>query len=72
VNVVTANDMRPHVGRTVEEVERALVLATLGVVGGDRRRAATMLGVSLKTLYNRLNVYRAAGFDFPPTPRRKR
>jgi DNA-binding NtrC family response regulator len=39
---------------------RALILATLEQVDGDKREAAKRLGISLKTLYNRLNVYNAA------------
>ncbi len=49
------------VGQPVAEVERRLILATLRLVDGDKREAARRLGISLKTLYNRLNVYEAAG-----------
>jgi DNA-binding NtrC family response regulator len=48
-----------HVGLTLEEVERRLILATLEQCGGDKRKAAATLGISLKTLYNRLNLYAA-------------
>lgn len=44
-------------GKTIEEVERELIALTLEQVDGDKPRAAEMLGVSLKTLYNRLNTY---------------
>ncbi|MGM8226291.1 sigma-54-dependent transcriptional regulator [Cellvibrio sp. ARAG 10.3] len=44
-------------GKTIEEVERELITLTLEQVDGDKPRAAEMLGVSLKTLYNRLNNY---------------
>jgi DNA-binding NtrC family response regulator len=44
-------------GKTIEEVERELITLTLAQVDGDKPRAAEMLGVSLKTLYNRLNTY---------------
>jgi two-component system, NtrC family, response regulator AtoC len=50
-----------RVGSSIAEVERRLILATLDQLAGDKRRAAEMLGISLKTLYNRLNVYAAAG-----------
>jgi len=50
-----------QVGVTLEEVERRLILATLDEFGGDKKRTATALGISLKTLYTHLNVYRAAG-----------
>jgi DNA-binding NtrC family response regulator len=49
------------VGCSLAEAERRLLLATLHSVGGDKKRAAEILGVSVKTIYNRLNVYEAAG-----------
>jgi len=47
------------VGSTVADVERHFILATLEQCGGDKRKAAEILGISLKTLYNRLNLYAA-------------
>ncbi len=49
------------VGSTVSDAECALILATLAMHGNDKRKAAETLGLSLKTLYNRLNVYEARG-----------
>ncbi len=46
------------VGASLGDAERALILATLRAVGGSKVRAAQMLGISLKTLYNRLQAYR--------------
>ena len=43
---------------SVAEMERLLILSTLGRFGGDRKRAAEVLKISLKTLYNRLSAYR--------------
>ena len=48
-------------GSSMAAADRALLLATLDHVGGDKRRAARTLGISLKTLYNRLHVYAAGG-----------
>jgi two-component system response regulator AtoC len=48
-----------QVGTSIEEVERRLIMATLEAYGGNKRKTADVLGVSLKTLYNRLNTYRA-------------
>ena len=48
-----------RVGSTVAEVERHFILATMEQCGGDKRKAAEILGISLKTLYNRLNLYAA-------------
>ena len=42
-------------GMTVDEAERKLILATLGAAGNNKTRAAEMLGISLKTLHNKLN-----------------
>jgi two-component system, NtrC family, response regulator HydG len=46
-----------RVGKTVEEVERELIESTLEHFEGDKKQAADVLGISLKTLYNRLNSY---------------
>ena len=42
---------------SLAEIERAAIEATLEHVDGDKRRAATLLGVSLKTIYSRLREY---------------
>ena len=49
--------LQVRVGSTVAEVERTLTMATLQQCGGVKEKAAQMLGVSLKTLYNRLREY---------------
>jgi len=46
-----------NTGLSLEESERELILATLDRCAGDKKRAAEVLGISLKTLYNRLNLY---------------
>lgn len=46
---------------TLAEAERQLIFATLEHFHGDKRRAADSLGISLKTIYNRLNHYLSAG-----------
>jgi DNA-binding NtrC family response regulator len=50
-----------RVGLSIAEAERRLTLATLRSCGGKKDMAAKVLGISLKTLYNRLNLYRAQG-----------
>jgi DNA-binding NtrC family response regulator len=52
--------LRFPVGTPLTEMERDTILATLDECSGDKRRAAAMLGVSLKTLYNRLHQYASA------------
>lgn len=44
-------------GLSIEDVERELIKLTLASVDGDKPKAAEMLGISLKTLYNRLKQY---------------
>lgn len=44
-------------GQTIEDVERLLISATLDKVEGNKTMAAEMLGISTKTLYNRLHAY---------------
>jgi DNA-binding NtrC family response regulator len=45
------------VGTTVDAMERELILQTLGTTGNNKTRAAEMLGISLKTLHNKLKEY---------------
>jgi DNA-binding NtrC family response regulator len=54
------------VGRTVADVERDLILETLKHCLGNRTRAANILGISLRTLRNKLAVYAADGVRVPP------
>jgi DNA-binding NtrC family response regulator len=56
------------VGRRVEEVERDLIIETLSHCLGNRTRAAEILGISIRTLRNKLQEYRAAGVAVPPAP----
>lgn len=44
-------------GRSIADVEKDLILATMEQFKGDKKAAASSLGVSLKTLYNRLKEY---------------
>ena len=56
------------VGSTLADAERLMIRATLELCNGNKTRAAAMLGVSLKTLYNRINESRAeagqTGLDY--------
>ena len=63
-----ARAVTPLVGRRMEEVERELILETLSHCLGNRTRAAEMLGISIRTLRNKLHEYRAAGVPVPPIP----
>jgi DNA-binding NtrC family response regulator len=50
--------MQLKVGTSIAEADRRLILATLDQHGWDKRKAASVLGISLKTLYNRLSTYK--------------
>src|SRR5262249_7621665 len=52
-----ADDVRLHGGTTVDEAERRLIVRTLAYTGNNKPRAAEILGISLKTLHNKLNRY---------------
>ena len=47
-----------RVGSSAAAVEQQLILATLEACAGNKQKAAEVLGLSLKTIYNRLNAYR--------------
>ena len=55
-----------RVGTPLEEVERRVTMATLAYCGHVKRKAAEILGVSLKTLYNRLEAYNGKEARLPP------
>jgi DNA-binding NtrC family response regulator len=48
-------------GTTVDEAERRLIEVTLEHTGGNKTRAAELLGISLKTLHNKLNRMKSEG-----------
>lgn len=64
IHLLTAGEMNLvqdamdiSVGRTLDDVERELLYKTLHYMKGNKKRAAQSLGISLKTLYNRLARY---------------
>jgi DNA-binding NtrC family response regulator len=63
---VTGRGMPSLVGRTVDDVERTLILDTLSHCLGNRTRAAEILGISIRALRNKLQDYRALGMHVPP------
>ncbi len=52
-------------GSTVTEVKQELVLQTLARCDGNRPRAAMLLGVSVRTLRNKIRQFAADGLDVP-------
>jgi transcriptional regulator with PAS, ATPase and Fis domain len=57
VAATDGNSISIRVGSTVNEAERMLILRTLEFTGQNKTRAAEILGVSLKTLHNKLKEY---------------
>jgi DNA-binding NtrC family response regulator len=47
----------------MDEIERRAILGALEKTGGNRTRAAGMLGIGLRTLQRKLKEYRLAGKD---------
>ncbi len=60
--------LRFEIGTPLAEAERQMICATLDHYDGNKKKAAEVLGLSLKTLYNRLNEYRTA-HDYRSTAR---
>jgi DNA-binding NtrC family response regulator len=59
---------RALVGRTVADVEQDLILETLTHCLGNRTHAANILGISIRTLRNKLKLYSDDGAKVPPPP----
>jgi len=53
----SASTFELRLGMSLDEVERELITRTIEFAGGNKSRAAEVLGISLKTLYNRLERY---------------
>ena len=66
-DVASGNEIRIRVGTSLDSAERALIMATLRALDGSKSKAAHVLGISLKTLYNRLHAY-GAGATLDPLP----
>ena len=64
-NTLEVSPAIPPVGVKVADVERELVLRTLASCNGNRTHAARALGISVRTLRNRIRLYAARGIDVP-------
>jgi DNA-binding NtrC family response regulator len=60
-----SGDVTAFVGQTVAEVEQSLILGTLVHCLGNRTHAANILGISIRTLRNKLKEYSEAGIQVP-------
>ena len=56
-DTAVANTVKVEVGTTVDEAERLLIVKTLASTNNNKTRAAEILGISLKTLHNKLKEY---------------
>ncbi len=62
---IDASTIPVRIGATVDEMERVLILRTLEATGQNKTRAAEVLGISLKTLHNKLKEYSQLKEDQP-------
>jgi DNA-binding NtrC family response regulator len=61
-----ANEVVPMlIGTPLSEVERELIVQTLGRCNGNRTHAARLLGMPVRTLRNRIRLYMADGIEVP-------
>ena len=65
VGADAAGDPSDFVGQTVADMERKLIIATLDHCFGNRTHAANVLGISIRTLRNKLKLYGDEGFEVP-------
>ena len=63
--LAAGEDGGARVGRTVADVERDLIIDTLRHCFGNRTHAATILGISIRTLRNKLRQYSGEGVAIP-------
>ena len=65
------HELAPHeivpmlIGSTVEAIERELVLQTLARCDGNRTHAARLLGLSVRTMRNKIKQYATSGVHVP-------
>lgn len=64
-NVQNAGGVENLIGRTIADVERDMIINTLDHCLGNRTHAANILGISIRTLRNKLSQYRDEGLDIP-------
>ncbi len=63
--VQNSGGVESMIGRTIADVERDMIINTLGHCLGNRTHAANILGISIRTLRNKLNLYKQSGADIP-------
>jgi two-component system, response regulator FlrC len=63
--ILSATTSGPFVARSLDQMERDLVLTTLEHTRGNRTHAAAIMGISIRALRNKLRAYAAAGIAVP-------
>lgn len=63
--IKNAGAVENMIGRTLADVERDMIINTLDHCLGNRTHAANILGISIRTLRNKLNEYKDAGVNIP-------
>jgi two-component system response regulator FlrC len=63
----TPHEVSNLIGRKLHLVERDVIIDTLKATGGNRTRTASMLGLSIRALRNKINLYIAQGIAVPPS-----
>ncbi|MBI2393136.1 MAG: sigma-54-dependent Fis family transcriptional regulator [Deltaproteobacteria bacterium] len=66
--MVPPNAIVIPLGTTIQEAEKSLILRTLEHVGGNKQKAARVLGISRRCLYNRLEEYGVMKSNAEPAP----
>jgi two-component system response regulator FlrC len=64
ISMAVEQDLQIRSGITVQDMERKLILETLRATRSNRTEAAKLLGISIRTLRNKLHEYRSAGIEF--------
>lgn len=64
-SIANTSPAAPPVGVKVADVERELVLRVLAGCNGNRTHAARALGISVRTLRNRIRLYTSRGIEVP-------
>jgi DNA-binding NtrC family response regulator len=62
-----ADTITGFVGRPLHLMERDVIIGTLHATGGNRTRTASMLGLSIRALRNKISLYSAQGIEVPPS-----
>lgn len=62
---VVPRNITSLVGRRVDEIERELIIQTLHRCGGNRTSASSILGISVRTMRNKLRTFIDAGYQVP-------